>query len=73
MAISSCSKQPKNTTEELGESSMVILLPLNFPYENRNYPLMFCRARSSRIDSQQFTASSMQGGSPPRTEFPDPV
>jgi hypothetical protein len=40
MAISSCSKQQKNTTEKLGESSMVILLPLNFPYENQKCPLM---------------------------------
>jgi hypothetical protein len=33
-AISSCSKRQKNTTAALGESSMVILLSLNFPYEN---------------------------------------
>jgi hypothetical protein len=48
MAISSCSKQQKNTTEELGESSMVILLSLNFPYENQKRPLMFCRAVGCR-------------------------
>jgi hypothetical protein len=35
MATSSCSKQQKDTTEKLGESSMVILLSLNFPYENQ--------------------------------------
>jgi hypothetical protein len=57
MAISSCSKQQKNTTEELGESSMVILLSLNFPYENQKCPLMFCRAGQDFYGSQLFGSS----------------
>jgi hypothetical protein len=35
MAISSCSKQQKDTTDKLGESSTAILRALNFPFEHR--------------------------------------
>jgi hypothetical protein len=58
MATSSCSKQQKNTTEELGESSMVIPLSLNFPYENQKCPLMFFPAGQDLYDSLALPSSS---------------
>jgi hypothetical protein len=37
---------------------MVILLSLNFPYENQKCSLMFCRARWDFYGSQLFGSSS---------------
>jgi len=36
---------------------MVILLSLNFPYENQKCPLMFCRAGQDSHGSQLFGSS----------------